>query len=148
MKLEHRVEVRAARDRVWTSLMDIPAVASCVPGVEEIVPTGGDRYEGRLRVGVGPIRLALAGDLELTARDDDAGRATLRGAGSDRRLGGGVRVVVDLAVAATGPEATELVIGSDVQVLGRIGDLGQPIMRRKADEILRAFAECLSQRLR
>lgn len=147
MKLEHRVEVRAPRDRVWASLMDIPAVATCVPGVEEIVDRGDDRYGGRLKVGVGPIRLVLSGDLELTERDDAAGRAVLRGTGTDGRLGGGVRVAVTLSLAEAGEATTAVDIASDVQMMGRIGDLGQPIMKRKADEILRSFAECLSKRL-
>jgi uncharacterized protein len=147
VKLEHRVEVRAPRERVWESLMDIPAVATCVPGVEEIVSHGDGHFHGRLKVGVGPIRLVLSGDLELAERDDAIGRAVLRGIGTDGRLGAGVRVAVTLAVAATADGSTELTIDSDVQVMGRIGDLGQPIMRRKADEILRSFAECLSRRL-
>lgn len=147
MKLEHRLVVPAARGPVWESLMDLPSVASCVPGVEALIPRGDNRFDGRLRVGVGPIRLNLTGELELVTRDDDAGRAVLRGHGADARLGGGVRVLLTLSLAELDVGQTELLIESDVQVLGRIGELGQPIMRRKADDLMRAFAECLSGRL-
>jgi carbon monoxide dehydrogenase subunit G len=147
VKLQHRLVVPAPRDRVWAQFVDIPAVAACVPGAEGVVPSGEGHYHGRLRVGVGPVRLSLEGDLEQVSRDDDAGRLVLRGTGADGRLGGGVRAVVELSVVATGPDSTEVVIDSDVQVLGRIGELGQPIMRRKADEVMRSFAACLGKRL-
>ena len=147
MKLEHRIVVRAPRGPVWDSLMDLPEVALCVPGVEALTPHGDDRYEGHLRVGVGPIRLNLGGELELVSRDDESGRAVLRGNGTDARLGGGVRVLLTLSVAELDGDRTQLTIESDVQVLGRIGELGQPIMKRKADDLMRAFADCLSKRL-
>lgn len=147
MKLQHRVVVRAPRDRVWELLMDIPTVASCVPGVEALTPLGDDRYGGRFKVGLGPIRLALEGELEVVERDDAAGSATLRGSGTDRRLGGGVRTLVTLSLGASDAGSTEVVIDSDVQILGRIGELGQPIMKRKADEVMKAFSAALASRL-
>jgi uncharacterized protein len=147
VKLQHRFEVLAQRDRVWAALLDVPAVASCVPGVEEVQVVGPDRYRGRFRVGVGPIRLSLEGEIGLEILDAAAGRARLRGDGTDPRLGGGVRVLVTMTVVPAADDGTSVVLDSDVQVLGRIGELGQPVMKRKADEIIRAFAACLAGRL-
>jgi carbon monoxide dehydrogenase subunit G len=138
MKLQHRATVPAPRDRVWQLLMDVPRVALCVPGVESVTPEGGDRYRGRFRVQVGPVRLALDGEVELAERDDAAGRAVMRASGTDARIGGGVRAVVALSLVPG--TATEMVVDSDVQILGRIGELGQPLIKRKADEIMSAFA--------
>ena len=36
---------------------------------------------------------------------------------------------------------TELKITTDAQVLGRIGDFGQPIIRKKADQMVGEIAE-------
>lgn len=142
MRTEHELSVPAARERVWAHLMDIPAAARCVPGVEDVVANA-DAYRGRLRVQVGPIRLALDGDVRVIERDDAAGTATLRLDAAEKRLGGGVRADVTLAVVGSAP--TEVRITSDVAILGRLGELGQSLMQRKADETMRAFAACLER---
>ena len=147
MKLQHRLSVPASQERVWAQFEDLPGLGSCVPGVESMTPTGEDRYRGRFKVAMGPIRLALEGDLEVVSRDEAAGRVALRASGSDSRLGGAVRVLLDLSLVAGADGGTDIVIDSDVAVMGRIGEFGQPIMKRKADEVMRSFSTCLAARL-
>ena len=140
MKLEHRVTVDAPRAAVWAVLMDLPVAARCVPGTRDIAPAGSG-VRGTLDVRVGPVKLALAGTVGVESRDEAAGRARLRADAEDRRLGGAVRAFVDLAVSGDNP--VELKVTSDVAVLGRIGELGQPLIARQADKVLAGFAECL-----
>ena len=140
MKLEHRVTVDAARAAVWAVLMDLPVAARCVPGTRDIAPAG-KGVRGTLDVRVGPVKLALAGTVAVESRDEAAGTARLRADAEDRRLGGAVRAFVDLAVS--GDKPTELRVTSDIAVLGRIGELGQPLIARQADKVLAGFAECL-----
>ena len=140
MKLEHHVTVDAPRAKVWAVLMDLPVAARCVPGTRDIAPDGAG-VRGTLDVRVGPVRLALGGSVAIESRDESAGTARLRADAEDRRIGGAVRAFVDLAV--TGDAPTDLAITSDVAILGRIGELGQPLIARQADRVLAGFAECL-----
>jgi carbon monoxide dehydrogenase subunit G len=140
VKLEHRVTVDAPRTAVWAVLMDLPVAAGCVPGTRDIAAAG-DGVRGTLDVRVGPVKLALGGTVAVESRDEAAGTARLRAVAADQRLGGAVRALVDLAV--TGDAPTELRISSDVAILGRIGELGQPLIARQADKVLAGFAECL-----
>ena len=140
MKLEHRVTVDAPRTAVWAVLMDLPVAAGCVPGTRDIAAAG-DGVRGTLDVRVGPVKLSLGGTVAVESRDEAAGTARLRADAADQRLGGAVRALVDLAV--TGDAPTELRISSDVAILGRIGELGQPLIARQADKVLAGFAECL-----
>jgi len=140
MKLEHTVSIDAPRARVWAVLMDLPVAARCVPGTRDI-GVEGDSVRGTLEVRVGPIKLALSGAVTIEKRDETAGTARLRAEAADQRLGGAVRAHVDLAVSGDRP--TELRISSDVTILGRIGELGQPLIARQADKVLAGFAECL-----
>jgi carbon monoxide dehydrogenase subunit G len=123
--------------------MDVPRVAACVPGVESVTADGDERYRGRFRVQVGPVRLALEGEVAVAERDDASGRAVMRANGTDARMGGGVRAIVALSLVPG--TSTDLVVDSDVQILGRIGELGQPLIKRKADEVMSAFAANLSR---
>ena len=53
---------------------------------------------------------------------------------ADRRVGGGVKSDVEMrAVGRPKAGRTELVILSDTTFMGRLGELGQPIIRRKAN---------------
>ncbi len=140
MKLDHRIAVDAPRSKVWAALMDLPSAARCVPGARDIAVEG-DAVRGVLDVRVGPVKLALAGTIAIESRDEATGIARLRADAEDARLGGAVRAFVDLAV--TGDRPTELRVSSDVAILGRIGELGQPLIARQADKVLAGFADCL-----
>jgi carbon monoxide dehydrogenase subunit G len=140
VKLDHRVTVDAPRAKVWAVLMDLPIAARCVPGTRDIVPEG-DGVRGTLDVRVGPVKLSLAGSVAIESRDEAAGTARLRADAADQRIGGAVRAFVDLVISGDAP--TELRVSSDVAVLGRIGELGQPLIARQADKVLAGFAECL-----
>lgn len=140
MKLEHTVTVDAPRARVWAVLMDLPVAARCVPGTRDIASEGVG-VRGTLDIRVGPVKLALSGTVTVESRDEAAGTARLRADAADQRLGGAVRAFVDLAV--TGDAPTRLLVSSDVAILGRIGELGQPLIARQADKVLAGFADCL-----
>jgi carbon monoxide dehydrogenase subunit G len=140
VKLDHRIAVDAPRAKVWAALMDLQAAARCVPGARDIALEG-DAVRGVLDVRVGPVKLALAGTIAIESRDEATGTARLRADAEDARLGGAVRAFVDLAV--TGDRPTELRVSSDVAILGRIGELGQPLIARQADKVLAGFADCL-----
>ena len=144
MKLAHRATVSAPIGRVWATVMDIPVAARCVPGVAAVTPNGKDAFKGSLLVQIGPVRLVLDGDITVTSRDDAAHRASLRADAKDTRLGGTVRATVDIAVSENA-DGCELRIDIDVQIGGRIGEFGQPVIQRKSDQLLGQFTQCLAR---
>lgn len=145
MKLTHELTANAPRERAWALLMDVPAVAQLMPGVEGLTRESDDLYRGTMRVAVGPVRLGLAGNVRVVERDAGEGRALLRFDASDAKLGGQVRADVALSLHGTSP--TRIVIASDVQILGRLGELGQSVIKRKADQIVAEFGRNLATAL-
>jgi carbon monoxide dehydrogenase subunit G len=146
VRLEHAVRVAASRERTWALLMDVPAVARCVPGAEEVTAVGPDRYKGAVRVGLGPIRLRLEGEVTVTQQDAGAGQATMRLDATDRAVGGAVRAELRVQVAEA-DGGTEVRLVTDATLAGRIGDLGQPLIKRQADRIVSELARCLERTL-
>jgi uncharacterized protein len=126
-------------ERLWNFLMDVPRVARCVPGVEAVEAVEATAYRGSLKVQIGPIRLSLRGTMTVEEQDPVTRRACMRAEASDQRLGGGIRARMSLALAP-GDGGTRLQIETDLAVLGRIGEFGQPVIRKKADTILTEFA--------
>ena len=134
------------RERLWNFLMDVPRVARCVPGVETIEAVDDHGYRGRLGVRIGPIRLSLDGTVTVEEEDLAAWRARMRADANDRRLGGGIRARMTLALTPA-DHGTRLSIETDLAVLGKIGEFGQPIIRKKADALLEEFARNLQSAL-
>jgi len=134
--------IPVSRERLWDFLMDVPAVGRCVPGVDRVEALDGSSYRGGLKVQIGPIRLALEGTLAVEEQDREAWRARLRAEASDRRLGGGIRARLSLTLSEA-EAGTRLGIETDLAVLGRIGEFGQPVIRKKADALLEEFARNL-----
>ncbi len=146
MKLASKVVVPRSKAAVDTALGDIPRVARLIPGVEEVRETPDGSFEGTLKVRVGPIGLSLEGTVDVE-QDAAAGRWAMRARAQDRRMGGGVSATIDVHVSALTPDTTELDITGDVQLMGRLGELGQPLIKRKASDLIEGFAANLREHL-
>lgn len=145
MRFVDRVMLAAPRERVWAFLLDVPAVGRCVPGVESVEPLGDDEYRGTMKVRVGPIGLSLQGKLGIVEQDPAAGRAVLRAEAADRRVGGSVTARIELQLAEQGPAQTELTVTTDANMLGKLGEFGQPVIRKKAEQTMQEFARNLEK---
>jgi carbon monoxide dehydrogenase subunit G len=115
-------------------------MATCVPGVDSVTASGDEQYAGRLRVKVGPIHLTLQGVMTIQERDQQQWRAVTRAEANDRRVGGGVHVTAHMTLVESSPAATELVIRTQARLLGKLGEFGQPLIRKQADAIIAEFA--------
>ena len=92
------------------------------------------------------VRLSLEGTITVEEQDRTAWSARMRAEANDRRLGGGIRARMHLAL--TPAEAgTRVRIDTDLAVLGKIGEFGQPVIRKKADGLLEEFARNLKSAL-
>ena len=142
MTFSQECVIPVERERLWNFLLDVPRVARCVPGVESIEAVDECLYKGRLGVRIGPIRLSLDGTVAVEEEDPAAWRARMRADANDRRLGGGIRARMTLALTPA-DHGTRLSIETDLAVLGKIGEFGQPVIRKKADALLEEFARNL-----
>ena len=47
----------------------------------------------------------------------------------------------------TGIYAVNNILGTDLTVIGRLGEFGQAVIKRKADQLMQDFAECLARQV-
>ncbi len=96
--------IDAAPEAVFAALADPRRVAGCLPGAE-ITAWDGKLLEGRMRVALGPIKVAFAGVGEASA--DAASRSgRLTGQGRDGGTGSGMAGSVAWCVAPQGSGST------------------------------------------
>lgn len=147
MKIEILSDVPASREATWALVMDIPKAASCIPGIKDITPDGEGKYQATLQARVGPMGMNLSGTITVLSQDADAGEAYFLVEANDRRVGGGVKTNMSMKVIAKSADETELEIIADTTLMGRLGELGQPLIRRKARNTLEEFSKNLSKLL-
>jgi uncharacterized protein len=136
----------ASPDRVWAFVMDIPSMAKCIPGCDGVEDLGNNHYKATVKIKVGPIGLSLASDISIVEKDEANRTASLLVEAADKRVGGAVKATMSMKLAAEG-DGTKLEVSTDANVMGRIGDFGQPIIRKKADQTLQEVAANLRKAL-
>jgi carbon monoxide dehydrogenase subunit G len=144
--IEEQFEVSAPRDDVVAYLLDVENMSRCVPGVEDMRPTGNNAYEASLRVTVGPIKTVFRG----TAETNPCGvPEEMRGYASGRDRQSGSRVSVDFVTEFTEiePGRTRVAVRADATVRGRLGQFGTGVIQATATELVRDFARCVETTL-
>jgi uncharacterized protein len=147
VKFQHHIAIDAPRERVWQFLMDVPSVARCLPGLEEITAEDADRYIASVKIRVGPISLTLRSELAIVERDEAAGRAVLTVNSFDKRAGGGAKARLEMSLVETEPGKTGVTLVTDAQIMGKLGNFGQAIIQKKADQIVAEAARNIAAEL-
>jgi carbon monoxide dehydrogenase subunit G len=150
MRLENSCLIPADQATAWALVMDIPKAAACVPGLKEITSDGENRFKAALQVRVGPMGLNFTGTVVVVETDEDGGEARIQVEAVDRRVGGSIKA--DMTVKLTSANAagggsgpTQLSIITETAFMGKLGELGQPLMRRKAKTTIEEFAKNLAK---
>ena len=144
MLIDHRITVPAPPDQVWAFMMDIPAVSRCVPGVDGVAQIDETTYAGVMNVRVGPIQIKLDGRVILAERDDAGRQARMDLQAADKRVNGAVNAKMRMQLADAEGGQTDVEIHTDANVMGKLGEFGQSVIRKKADQIVQEFATNLS----
>jgi aerobic-type carbon monoxide dehydrogenase small subunit (CoxS/CutS family)/carbon monoxide dehydrogenase subunit G len=143
---------------VWRILGDVRMVARCLPGAELTEDLGGDRYRGRARVAVGPVRLSFSGLAVVIEREEQT--RTMRVLAQGRDAGGGqtrADIRVTAAPASAGPDADgpdgsgpggggcQLTAEARVYLSGRIAQFGRALAGDVSRRLFEQFAAAVGQ---
>jgi carbon monoxide dehydrogenase subunit G len=147
MIVDQQVTIAAPVDRVWEFMMDIPAVSRCVPGVDAFEKIDDDTYEGALKLKVGPIGVRLQGRVVVAERDRENLRSQMNVSAAEKRIASTVSAKATMSLVPKGDNETELNIHTEASILGKLGEFGQAVMRRKADQVMGEFARNMQAEL-
>ena len=127
--------------------MDVPRTAFCVPGLQELEPAEDGSFRATLQARIGPISLTFSGTIRVLEQNPELYLARFRVEGSDRRVGGSFQANMTVRLIPLSPDKTQLEISADTTFMGKLGELGQPIIRRKTAATIDQFAKNLAQQL-
>ena len=81
----------------------------------------------------------------VVERDRENLRARMQVQAAEKRLNSAVNAHATLTAVPRADNETELQIHTESSILGKLGEFGQAVMRRKADQIVEEFARNMAK---
>jgi uncharacterized protein len=139
MKFTGDILIPAPRDAVYAKVRDARFFASCVDGVQELNEIDSDHYTAVLETKVAYLKFKFNVAIEVV-RADAPSEIEAKVEGTPLGIVGRLTAtsVTRLADDAGG---TKVSYEIDAALTGKLGSLGQPVLRSKAKEMERIFTE-------
>ena len=146
MKLENRFTVPVPVDQAWQVLLDVERIAPCMPGAT-LTSVDGDRFEGTVKVKVGPINLTYGGKASFVSKDEATHVAVIDGSGKETRGTGTAKALITCRLVDRG-ESTDVEVDTDLAVTGKPAQFGRGVLADVSSKLVDQFAACLAEEIR
>ncbi|MGE3228813.1 MAG: carbon monoxide dehydrogenase subunit G [Hyphomicrobium sp.] len=135
--------IGAPKKVVWTALNNPDVLKQCIPGCESIEMQSPTDMTARVVLKLGPIKATYSSKLQLLDLDPPNGyRIVGEGSGGAAGFARGSAVV---RLADDGPKATLLTYETNVNVGGKIAQLGARLLDSTAKKLAEEFFATFSQ---
>ncbi len=145
--IEKTFTVRATPDAVWDFLTNPHEVAGCLPGAAITEQVDDTTYSGTITVRVGPVTANYKGTLHFDRLDAEAREAELSASGQETKGKGGADMRMTSRVVERSPDETEVIISSDVNVVGVLAQFGRGMIQDVSDQLFGRFTDCVHRKL-
>ncbi|MBX3666564.1 MAG: hypothetical protein KF834_12840 [Burkholderiales bacterium] len=141
MKFSGEIAVAAPRDEVFAKLQDIRFFASCIDGVRDLVPLDEKRFDAVLETRVAYMTFKFKVGVELVqVAPPELIAAKIEGA--PMGLVGRLTATSSTRLSESGGRTT-IHYEIDTALTGKLGSIGQPVLKAKAKDMERQFAKNL-----
>ncbi|MCW2239385.1 SRPBCC family protein [Azospirillum canadense] len=138
--------VNFPRERVWQALGNVERVIGCMPGASLTKPPESGKLFGQMKVKLGPITAAFAGEGELSM-DEATHTGTIHGEGRDQKNNSRTKADVTFAAVEEGG-ATRVTLSVDFTLTGTLAQFSRgAIVQEIAQRLTADFARNLEARL-
>jgi uncharacterized protein len=142
MKFTGELTVKVPRAEVYKALRDARMLASCVEGVRDLQETSPDHYAAVFETKVAYMKFSFKVAVEVT-RAVEPSEIGAKVEGTPLGIVGRLTAtsLTRLSDAGQGAEpATKIDYEVEAALTGKLGSLGQPVLKSKAKEMERQFA--------
>jgi carbon monoxide dehydrogenase subunit G len=140
--LTHSFSVEGDLETVWRTLLDLERVAGCLPGATIRSTADEGRFEGEMKVKMGPMTVTYDGSASLVEVDEAAHRAVISLRAREAKGQGTALATVTNRVEQEGPRV-RVQAETDLQVTGPQARFGRAIMEDVGNRVLGEFAKRL-----
>lgn len=140
--IEERFRVNAPVQAVWDYLIDPRRVVGCLPGAELTEVVDDRTFNGAVKVKVGTVTVSYKGRVRIVEVDVSAHRVRMEGEGRESTGAGSAKMRMESTVSQV-DGAAEVVVRSDVDVVGRLVQLGRGMIEQVSHQIFQQFSACV-----
>jgi hypothetical protein len=142
MKFSGELTVKAPRARVYAAVRDARFFASCVDGVRDLHETAPDTYAAVFETKVAYMKFAFKVAVQVV-RAEPPQTIEAKVEGTPLGIVGRLTATSRTTLAEAGDE-TKISYDVEAALTGKLGSLGQPVLRSKAKEMEKQFAARLA----
>jgi carbon monoxide dehydrogenase subunit G len=142
MKFAGEITVKAPRAAVYEKVRDARFFASCVDGVRDLAEIAPDRYAAVFETKVAYMKFSFKVTVEVT-RADPPHEIEAKVEGAPLGVVGRMTATSLTTLSEIGDE-TRIAYEVDAALTGKLGSLGQPVLRSKVREMEKQFAARLA----
>jgi carbon monoxide dehydrogenase subunit G len=138
MKFSGEIRVKAPRAEVYKAVRDARFFASCIDGVRNLEEIAPDRYAAVFETKVAYMKFSFKVTVEVT-RADPPNEIEAKVEGSPLGVVGRL-TATSLTTLTEAAGETVITYAVDAALTGKLGSLGQPVLRAKSKELEKQFA--------
>jgi uncharacterized protein len=142
MQFSGELTVKAPRDKVYEAVRDARFFASCVEGVNDLQETAPDTYAALFETKVAYMKFRFKVTVQVV-RAEAPRQIDAKVEGTPLGIVGRLTATSQTTLSET-PDGTKIEYAVDAALTGKLGSLGQPVLRAKAKEMERHFAARLA----
>ena len=142
MKFSGELTVTAPRPEVYKAVRDARFFASCVEGVRDLQETGPDTYAAVFETKVAYMKFSFKVTVQVT-RAEEPRQIEAKVDGTPLGIVGRLAATSVTTLSDDG-DGTKIAYDVDAALTGKLGSLGQPVLRAKAKEMERHFTARLA----
>jgi carbon monoxide dehydrogenase subunit G len=144
MKFSGELTVKAPRAEVYKAVRDARFFASCVDGVRDLEETAPDIYAAVFETKVAYMKFSFKVSVEVV-RADEPNQIEAKVEGTPLGIVGRLTATALTTLSDAG-DGTKISYEVEAALTGKLGSLGQPVLRSKAKDMERQFAARLAAR--
>ena len=146
MLIEETFSVKLPIQKLWDSLLDPEIVGPCIPGCEKVESLNDREYDTIIKAKVGFIAVRFK---VRTVIEEIVPLRLIRtvGEGSELRKLGHFKQKTRINFNEISENETEISYQSDVSIVGKLATFGDRILKAKAKEVGKEFADAVKKRL-
>jgi len=146
MLIEEKFSVMLPVQKIWESLLDPEILGRCIPGCEKVEPVNDTEYDSIIKAKVGFMAVRFK---VKTVIEEMVLHKLIRtvGEGKETRNLGQFKQKTSINFNVLSEAETEISYQSDVSIVGKLATFGDRILKAKAKEVGKEFADAVKQKL-
>lgn len=144
MELENSFIVPSDLDTAWQTLLDVEAIAPCMPGATLETFTG-DSFTATVKVKLGPVIQNFKGEGEFTSKDEATRTVVIKATGKEMKGGGTASANITAKLTAVSANETRADVVTDLTITGRVAQFGKGVIADVSKVLIGQFSDNLRQ---